>query len=113
MMITSGAFRKLALAAVALAGVLGFAGAASASTWGQEHPRRVEVNRRLNHQANRIADQELIGNLSPRRAAHLLHADNQVRREERLMASQNRGHITRLEQRALNQQENRIGDRIP
>ena len=35
-----------------------------------------------------------------------------VRREERLMASQHGGHITRLEQRALNQQENGISREI-
>jgi hypothetical protein len=112
-MIISGNLRKFALASVALAGILGFAGAASASTWQETHPRRVEVNQRLNNQADRIAHQEVRGNLSPGHAARLLREDNQVRREERLMAWQNGGHITRLEQRALNQQENRINRQIP
>jgi hypothetical protein len=111
-MILSRNLRKLALASVALAGMLGFAGAASASTWQETHPRRVEVNHRLNHQAVRIAHAETTGAISPRRAVHLLRQDNKVRREERLMASQNRGHITKLEQRALNQQENRISKKI-
>ncbi len=44
----------------------------------------------------------------PCRAAQLHSQDRQIRREERLMARQNGGHTTRLEQIALNQQENQV-----
>src|ERR1035441_7347972 len=41
-------------------------------------------------------------------AAKLHHQDHQIRKEERIMASQNGGHITKQEQRTLNQQENAV-----
>jgi hypothetical protein len=39
-------------------------------------------------------------------AAQLHKEDHQIRQEERTMAAQNGGHITGVEQKALNQQEN-------
>ena len=111
-MILSHNLRKLALAAAALAGMLGFAGAASASTWQETHPRRVEVNHRLANQNARIDRAEASGRMSPGQAARLHRQDRRVRHEERLMASMNRGHITQAEKRALNQQENRISNKI-
>jgi hypothetical protein len=45
-------------------------------------------------------------------ATRLHRDDHQIRREERLMASQDGGHITRQEDRALNQQENRVSRQI-
>ena len=38
--------------------------------------------------------------------------DRQIRKEERAMASQNGGHITRQEQKTLNQQENQVSREI-
>jgi hypothetical protein len=105
--------KTLALVSVALFGLVGFAGAASANTWQQNHPRRVEVNRRLEHQTNLIAHDEFDGTISPFRAARLLREENGLRREERFMASFDHGHITRAEQRSLNQQENALRNRIP
>jgi hypothetical protein len=35
-----------------------------------------------------------------------------IRREERLMAAQNGGHITKAEQRVLNRQENAVSRKI-
>jgi hypothetical protein len=51
--------------------------------------------------------------LSKSQAANLHHEDHQVRQEERDMASQNGGHITKPEQKALNGQENNISGQIP
>jgi hypothetical protein len=51
--------------------------------------------------------------LTKGQAAALHHEDHQVRQEERDMASQNGGHITKSEQRVLNQQENGISNQIP
>ena len=92
---------------------MGFAEAAYANPWQAAHPWRAQVNHRLYNQADRIGAEEIKGNLTPGQAARLLHEDNQIRREERLMASQNGGHITKLEQRTLNQQENKISSQIP
>ena len=54
--------------------------------WAKSHPRREEVNARL--------------------------ANHRIRMEERAMASTNGGHITKTEQRALNQQENQVSREI-
>ena len=76
------------------------------------HPRPTEVNRRLANQNRRIRAEVREGELTPRQANRLHHEDRQIRREERAMRSQNGGHLTRLEQRTLNQPENRVSRRI-
>jgi len=52
------------------------------------------------------------GEMTPAQAAALHMQDHQIRREERIMASQNGGHITRQAQRTLNQQENAVSKEI-
>ncbi|OUL72723.1 hypothetical protein [Paraburkholderia hospita] len=90
-----------------------FAGAASAATnWDVSHPRRAEVNSRLANQDRRVHQEVRRGEISHAEAARLHRDDHQIRREERLMASQDGGHITRQEDRALNQQENRVSRQI-
>ncbi len=91
----------------------GVAASAQAETrWEKAHPRRDQVNDRVEHQNARIRQQVREGEISPQRAAALHHQDHQIRREELLMASRNGGHITRQEQRVLNAQENKISRRI-
>jgi hypothetical protein len=81
-------FRKTLVFAAAAAMLAGVVGTASAEThWQKSHPRRNQVNHRLHHQNHRI------------------HRD--VRN-----GTMNGGHITRPEQRVLNQQENGISSRI-
>jgi hypothetical protein len=100
------------LAAVAALSVA-FIGTASAATnWDASHPRRAEVNQRLANQDHRIHQEVREGEMSHAQAMRLHRDDNQIRHEERLMASQNGGHITRQEDRALNQQENRVSRQI-
>jgi hypothetical protein len=90
------------------------AGTASADTaWQKNHPRREQVNNRLNNQNQRIHNDVKNGTLSKSQAASLHKQDHQVRQEERDMASQNGGHITKSEQKVLNQQENGISKQIP
>ena len=99
--------------AAALVLATGFTASAFADTpWQQSHPRREEANNRLGNQDRRINHEYREGELTRGQAYRLHRDDRQVRREERLMASQNGGHITRLEQHALNQQENRISRQI-
>jgi hypothetical protein len=112
-MVTLSNLRKFAIVSAALIGALGFADAASASTWAQTHPRRAEINHRLDHQSVRIARAEATGAISPAKAARLHRKDRQIRREERTMASLNHGHVTKAERRSLNQQENKVGRKIP
>jgi len=105
--------RSQALAAT-LAVLTAIAGTASAeTTWQKNHPRRTQVNHRLDNQDKRIHNDVKNGTLTKGQAASLHKDDHQVRREERDMASQNGGHITKSEQGVLNQQENSISKRIP
>jgi hypothetical protein len=100
------------LAAIAALSVV-FAGTASAATtWDASHARRAEVNHRLSNQDHRIRQEVREGELSRGEAMRLHRDDHQVRTEERLMASQNGGHITRPADRALNQQENQVSRQI-
>lgn len=103
------------LALTALVGVF----AATASTafaadtkFEKNHPRREQVNNRLENQNDRIRKEVKEGEMSKGKAAHLRMEDRQIRQEERLMASQNGGHITKLEQKTLNQQENKVSTQI-
>jgi len=76
------------------------------------HPRRDQVNDRLENQNKRIKHEVAEGELTKSQAAKLHKEDRQIRQEERLMASQNGGHITKQEQRTLNQQENAVSRQI-
>ena len=94
-----------------------FAGAAGSALaadtqWEKTHPRREQVNERLANQNARIKTEVKEGDLSKAQAATLHKEDRQIRKEERLMASQNGGHITKAEQKVLNQQENAVSKQI-
>jgi len=110
---------KLLISAVtvALAGAVAvpaFAGAASApeGKWAKHHPRREQVNKRLANQDKRIHEERKEGELTKGQAAALHKDDLQIRQEERDMSSQNGGHITKQEQKTLNQQENAVSKKI-
>ena len=81
-------------------------------TWAENHPRRAEVNQRLANQNARIREGERSGKLSAGQEAQLHAEDHAIRQEERAMAAQNGGHITKTEQRALNQKENQTSRQI-
>jgi hypothetical protein len=101
----SAAFAGLFVAATA-------ADAAAETRWQQNHPRRVEVNRRLNN-LNRRIDQERREGEIGRGQARAMHGEvHQLRREERGDARFDNSHITRPEQGALNRQENAISNQI-
>ena len=80
--------------------------------WKKDHPRRAEVNQRLENQNKRIHNEVKEGEMSKGQAANLHKEDCQIRQEERDMASQNGGHITKQEQKTLNQQENAVSKEI-
>jgi len=82
------------------------------NNWNKNHPRRHQVNKRLNNQNKRIHQEVKEGEISKGQAANLHKEDRQVRQEERGMATQNGGHITKQEQKTLNQQENGISNQI-
>ncbi len=104
---------KALMLAVTAAFVFGTAGSAMAVTqWKKDHPRRAEVNKRLNNQDRRINKERKDGEISKSQAQALHKEDRQIRKEERSMAAQNGGHITKQEQRTLNQQENAVSRQI-
>ena len=82
------------------------------TAWQKAHPRREQVNARLANQNRRIHQEVKEGDLSKAQAASLHKDDRQIRSEERAMASQNGGHITKAEQKVLNQQENAVSKQI-
>jgi hypothetical protein len=109
-------FRLTLIAAAAAAGLAAttFASAATKpeTQWEKQHPRRDQVNDRLGNQNHRIQNEVKEGEISKAKAAKLHREDRQIRGEERMMASQNGGHITKSEQRVLNQQENKVSRQI-
>jgi hypothetical protein len=66
-----------------------------AATWQQAHPRRAEVNGRLANQNQRINQEHREGEITAHQARALHAQDRFIRSEERFMARQNGGHITR------------------
>ncbi len=102
------------LSVIIITALAGMAGTAMAdTTWQKNHPRREQVNNRLANQNKRIHQDVKDGTLSKSQAAALHNSDHQIRQEERDMASQNGGHITKSEQKVLNQQENAVSNSIP
>jgi hypothetical protein len=90
----------------------GIARADDQTKWDKEHPRRAEVNQRLENQNARVNKEVKEGEMSKAKAAKIHKEDHQIRQEERAMASQNNGHITKPEQKVLNQQENKVSKQI-
>lgn len=105
-----GKFSMIAIALVTLGS--SFTAASAETPWQFNHPRRAEVNERLAYQGYRIHDGVEDGRISPWRADRLHAEDRTIRTEERTMARFNGGSITPAEQRALNQQENRVSRQI-
>ncbi len=106
-------FRKVAT--IALAGVFaaGIASAAMADTqWDKDHPRRDQVNDRLQNQNKRIHQEVKEGEMSKAKAAKLHREDRGIRKEERHMAARHDGHITKAEQAKLNRQEDAVSKQI-
>ena len=102
---------KLIMGATMIA-LLAGAGANAATPFEKTHPRRAEVNMRLDHQTKRIAIKRREGELTRTQARDLRAEDRGIRGEEHLDASRDRGHITKIEQRRLNRQENAVSRQI-
>jgi hypothetical protein len=100
-----------ALATVALVGLVSNA-LADDTQWQKDHPRREQVNNRLANQNQRIKQERKEGEISKAQAQKLHSEDHALRQEERTMASTNHGHITKAEQKSLNQQENQVSKQI-
>jgi hypothetical protein len=100
------------LSSLAIAALVTLSLNSDAQGWAAKHPRRAQVNSRLKNQNNRIKNEVKEGDLTKGQADKLHKDDRQIRGEERAMASQNGGHITKSEQKTLNQQENAVSKKI-
>jgi hypothetical protein len=91
----------------------GLAASASADTvWQKHHPRREEVNGRLANLNRRIHEERVEGDLTGKQALALHRDVHGIRRQERFAASLGHGHITKAEQRGLNQEENAVSGKV-
>lgn len=86
---------------------------AFAGSWGAHHPRREQVNDRLQNLNRQIRQERREGDLTRSQAQALRKEDRIIRGEERDMAKLDNGHITKADQRVLNQQENELRSDIP
>jgi hypothetical protein len=102
----------VAVVTLSLGGLATSALADTDTKWQKNHPRREQVNNRLANQNKRIKNEVKQGEMSKTQAAKLHREDRAIRKEERAMASTNGGHVTKAEQKALNQQENQVSKQI-
>jgi hypothetical protein len=103
--------KSLIVAVAGLVLTIGAAGVASAQDVAP-HPRRAEVNQRLETQDRRIDEAKAKGEISPMKAHRLHRADRRIARAERRDAKVHHGRITRAEQARLNHREDKVGRRI-
>jgi hypothetical protein len=80
--------------------------------WDKNHPRRAEVNKRLNNQQKRVDQGLSSGKLTDQQANKIQNQDQHIRQQEQRDAAQNGGHITKREQRQLNREENGVSREI-
>lgn len=111
-MITNTSGKSAAILAILIICAVAASSSFADTTFNKNHPRREQVNNRLENQNDRIKNQVKSGDLTKGQAAKLHKADHQIRQEERDMASQNGGHLTKEEQKTLNQQENKVSNKI-
>lgn len=104
--------RNILVAVLGAGLMLGGTAAASAQSFDASHPRRAEVNERLDRQDMRIHRAERQGRITPHQAAYLHHKDHTIRMQERRDAKMHNGHITRMQQARLNREENRVSHQI-
>lgn len=78
----------------------------------RNHPRRDQVNDRLETQNHRIRHEVKEGELNHRQAMRLHRTDRRIRMEERRFARRHHGAVTPAEQARLNRQENRVSRHI-
>ena len=112
-MISNNLRHGLGAIAAAVFAVSISAGAVAAETrWQEDHPRRVEVNHRLDNLNGRIHQERQDGQISGAQAAAMHGEVHQIREEERGMAAGDGSHITQGEQHLLNQQENGVSGQL-
>jgi len=82
------------------------------SNFDKTHPRRAQVNSRLNNQNARVDNKVANGKMSKAEGAKIHAQDHAIRKEEKRDAAANGGHITKAEQKHINHQENHVSKEI-
>src|SRR5580698_7399439 len=82
--------------------------ATAESQYNKTHPRVHEVNKRLKNQRNRVKQGEANGTLTKQQGNQINREDNRINQEKKDMMANDGGHLTKSDQRALNQQENHV-----
>lgn len=102
------------LIAVTLLGLLSVSVSSFAkeTEWQKNHPRRDEVNHRLDNQDQRIKHDVKDGSMSRNEAKSLHQQDHSIREQERADARADNGHITKHEKTLLNHEENNVSHEI-
>ncbi len=98
-----------ALFALSLAPIAAHAegpGNPTGGNFAKKHPRRNEVNTRVDNQRERINEGEASGKLTKQQAHQLKANDRAIKQQEHAEVKANGGHLTKGEQRQLNQEEN-------
>ena len=78
---------------------------APGSRFATEHPRRNQLNKRVDNQRERINEGVKNGQLSKGQARQLRANDRAIKAQEHAEVKANGGHLTKAEQRQLNQEE--------
>jgi hypothetical protein len=84
----------------------------SNANFDKTHPRRAQVNSRLNNQNARVDNKVANGTMSKGEANKIHKEDHAIRKEEKADAAANGGHITKAEQKHINHQENHVSKQI-
>ena len=79
--------RKTVIALLAMIAAVISQGAMAEGDFAKDHPRRAEVNHRLNNQSARIHNEIREGDMSPEKAERLHREDHRIRQEERYMVA--------------------------
>jgi hypothetical protein len=78
----------------------------------KKHPRRAEVNKRVQNQRERINQGVKSGQLTQQQARQLRGQENGIKAQERAEVKANGGYLTKDEQKQLNQEENHVSKEI-
>ena len=102
-----------ALAAIVSLGVFAQAGPGHQPTHLKHHPRVDQVNRRIDNQEKRITEERKEGDLTKAQAHEDRKDLKEINQEKRDMRKTDKGHLTKQDDKALNQQLNQNSKKIP
>src|SRR5258708_25823377 len=105
--------KKSGLAVIVTAlGLVACTSQMASAGWAQNHPRRAEVNARLEVQNWRINQALSHGKITPAQASALHAQDQFIRQEERFEAGQNGGLLTPAGHEGIQQHRNSVNPQI-